>query len=182
MKKGISIILIYLLCSPGLFAETLYGLELAPAPMREAHLNHFMQLFKEFCLEQKSQQDATTNLLNSGRFRPAEGYEGTYEEFFEGLSYAVTPDPDVCTVDVLLEYQSGRLLFSPDGMRKKILGVAGYYLAESSREIADGPSAERVQTIEFHFHKGDTDRNKISLTYPLSDQDVYFMTLNYHYD
>jgi hypothetical protein len=181
MKKIILAMLVFAIFPQGVAAETLYGLELAPTPMREQHLNHFMQLFRDFCLGQQSQQTAKNNLLSSGRFRPAQGFEGVYEEYFDGLSYAVTPDPEFCTVDVLLEYQTGKLLFSQEAVKNGVTGLFKYRQSKSSIEFMDGPNAERVQTIVSDFQSADGIRNKIVLMYPTNNQDVFYMTLDYYF-
>lgn len=175
-------LLFILVSHHSLHAETLYGLELAPSTMRDRHLGHFMELFHNFCLGRKSQQAALENLLANNTFTPAEGYDGVYEKPVEGLSYAVTPDPDACTVDVLLEYEPGRLLFPLHAVQEAITRIADYQQRTPDLEkIEQGPDSEKVQIIESRYRKDDRHTKEIVLTYPVSNQDVFFMTLDYHY-
>jgi hypothetical protein len=182
MNKTLLVVLISLIFQRSLCAETLYGLELASAPMREKHLDHLMKLFHEFCLGKKSQQVATQNIINSDRFRPAKDFEGTYEEYFKGLSYAVTPDQDSCTVDVLLQYQPGILLLSLNEIQIAITQLTNFSHAQSLRKAEIGDNSESIQTIESHYLKNGTNANKIVLTYPTSYQDIFYMTINYYYE
>jgi hypothetical protein len=181
MKKLLLAAVLFLMLPQALVAETLYGLELAPESMRERHLNHYMELFQEFCVGRQSQQEVKKNLLSTGRFQPAEGYEGVYEEYFEGLSYAVTPDSDVCTVDVLLEHQAGKLLFSMDEVHKRIARQFNHRLDRNSNEVMDGPNGESVQTVVSYFRKDGVRGTKLRLMYPTDNQSVFYMTLDYYF-
>ncbi|HAD08368.1 MAG TPA: hypothetical protein DCF62_02695 [Porticoccaceae bacterium] len=182
MKKSLIVLLTMLAVPHGIYAEALYGLELAPSSMREKHLDHFMNLFRDQCFGQESQDAATQKVVNGRRFRPAKDFEGVYEEYFEGLSYAVSPNSDVCTVDVLLEYQSGKLLLSLEAVQKAIKKNTSYRLVNTLDKVEEGPNSESVQTIESHFKRDVKSTNAVVLTYPTSNQDVFYMTLSYHYE
>ncbi len=182
MKKTLLILAIIVCEAPGALAETLFGLELSPTSARKQHLDHFVSLFEEFCLGQKSQKSALKKLLDSKRFRPAEGYDKVYEEYFDGLSYAVTPDSDVCTVDVLLEHEQGKLLLALEEVQNSVFVSTSYHLFTEAKKTEEGPSSEEVLTVERTYHPEASDKNAIVLTYPTNHQNVFFMTLDYHYE
>ena len=181
MKKSLLLILVGFVFQQCAFAETLHGLELAPHEMRERHLKHLVELFEGYCLGKVSQQAAVKNLVSSGGLRPAKEYEGVYEEYYEGLNYAVTPDPDNCTVDVLLEYQTGRLLFSLEAVKAEIVRATSYSLVKNldKPEVVSG--SKKIMTVESHFQQEKTDKI-IVLTYPTSHQDEFYMTITYYYE
>lgn len=180
MKRTLLIIFLILYALPCASTETKYGLELAPSHFREKHLKHFMSLFHEFCFGQSSQMETKRNIISSNLFRPAPGFDGIYEKFFNEISYAVTPDENSCTVDVLLEYKSGKLLFSLDEVQAAIINKSDYLHQKSINTTEEGPNSEAVMTIESHFQNTNK-TNDIILTYPTSNQDVFYMTLDYNY-
>lgn len=183
MNKTLPAILLFLVMPFGALAETQQGLELAPQAMRQKHLDHFMDVYRQFCYERHSRETVKSLLLASGGFRPAEDFEGVFEEMFDGLSYAVTPDPEFCTVDVMLSYEEKRLLFSQQDIETAVGALPGNYrVVERTRETHEGPDGEQVRVEVSEFLRTGSDGNRILLVYPLSNQDVYYMTLDYYYE
>lgn len=182
MKKALLILVLTACYVQGSLAETLSSLEPSPIPVRERHLDHFISLFEQFCLDQNSQQSALKKLVDSKRFRPADGYEGVYEEYFDRLSYAVTPDQDACTVDVLLEHEEGKLLLALEEVQNAVLGSTHYQLFKEASKTEEGPNSEQVLTVERTYHLKGSEKKSIVLSYPTTHQNVFFMTLDYHYE
>lgn len=162
-------------------SENYNGLELAPSDFREHHLNHFIGLLDKFCIGQKSQKKATSHLLQTGGFESTEEYEDVYEQYFDGISYAVSPEPDYCTVDVMIEYEEGKLLFTLEDIRDGIETIANYELSESFDEVVDGLDSEKVLIKKQHFKNNGSSKNMLELEYPINHQNEYFMTLSYYY-
>ena len=85
MIKRLLPVLLFLFVPFGALAETQQGLELAPQAMRQKHLDHFMDVYRQFCYERHSRETVKSLLLASGVFRPAEDFEGVFEEMFDGI-------------------------------------------------------------------------------------------------
>lgn len=181
MKKIALLLLLNLVMQPAM-AASIYGLELAPQSKRENHLEHMFSLFEQFCLGQPSQEIARKNLEDSGRFELAKEYADVYEEHYESLSYAVSPDSDNCTVDVKLEYEKGRLLLSDEDVQRGMSQLAQYRLFKKEITTRAGDNAKQVLIAESTYYSDNKEKNKIELDYPLDNQDSYFMTLAYFYE
>lgn len=180
MKYTVSILLL-LLVSTNTYAETKHGLELAPLDKREYHLSTFISLFKEHCYRKDSPKTVINELSKSKEVSESKDYEGMYEVFHDGLSYAITAEPNKCVVDILLEYEPGKLLY---GLKEIISAIESFenHTIDVSKEITElGPSEERVLTSEITFTNSNQNTNKLVLTYPLDNQDVWYMTLSYQY-
>lgn len=164
-------------------AEPPSGYELAQSEMRQKHLDHFMQLYREFCFGRASMEDAESLIKKSRRFKPAKDFDGIYEEQFGNISYAITPDPEFCTVDVKLAYKEGRLLFSQSEMENAIASLPeyAYQVEKRLQEIHDGPAGEAVSVEMIEFYPAEARDNRILLIYPKNHQDVYYMTLDFNY-
>lgn len=162
-------------------AENYNGLELAPSEFRQRHLTHFVSLLEQYCIGQKSQKSATRQLLQAGGFESTEEYEDVYEQYYDGLSYAVSPESEYCTVDVMLEYEKGKLLFTLEEVRDKIETIGRYKLAASVEEYTDSYKSNKVLNIKQYYKKNGSSRNILELSYPIDHQDEYFMTISYYY-
>lgn len=180
MKRTVFVLLFILANSSYSAAETQYGLELAPQNMQQKHLAHFMELFQHYCVGKGSGDEVEKALLGSGVFRPAEGFEGIYEMYFEGISYAVTPANEVCTVDVMLEYEPGKLLFTMLKIISAISDQTGFFLRESEEKTEEGDNSADVLTVQSRFRSAEG-KEEVVLTYPTSNQGHFYMTLDYPY-
>ena len=148
-----------------------------------AYLNHFMELFSSYCYLKQNPEAVTTAVTADDRFFPSKTFFGVYEEMFENISYAVTPDPTCCTVDVMLQPDDRGLLFTMDEIQAAVEQLGTYAMSfsqEGTQRDAEGKEVKE-KYMEFLKNSNQVKENPIVLTYPLTRQDSYFMTLNYYY-
>lgn len=99
------------------------------------------------------------------------------------ISYGITPGPEACTADVLLEFEKGKMLMSLNDVHERIEKLRSYRLhkKEEKKEISGSDSEPFLIETRYYYPSG-SDQNLVMLTYPLSNQDNYYMTLDYLYD
>lgn len=140
-------------------------------------LSVFLSLHKQFC---ESDVDSRESLIAAlevdKRFKPADGFVGVFETKVNGISYAVSPEIDGCTTDVMVKNaKTGKLLFSYADMNKA-LSKKGYQVVGNETTRKDvGSDRKEVTILEKTFisPKGET----TNLDYPSDRPDKYFMTL-----
>lgn len=147
----------------------------APADINS--LSVFLTLHKQFCEKDFKNRDSLVKALEAdSRFRPAPGFMGVYETKVDGISYAVSPEVDGCTTDVMVQNKTtGELLFSYNEINQSLV-KSGYRVVgdESSRKDM-GSDNQEVTILEKTFvsPKGET----TNLDYPSDRPDQYYMTL-----
>jgi len=181
MKQSRIILLFFLVMQAVDAAESLYGLELAAPSLREQHRVHFVSLFRQYCVDSKSQAMAMQSLVNNRKFQATEEHEGVFEQYYAGISYAIAPDTESCTVDVMLALDGNRLLFTQNELIEEIGKIPGYRLYQSIEATESGIKADTVKVIKTTFTQNDSSENRLELVYPVEHQDEYFMTLSYYY-
>jgi len=140
-------------------------------------LSVFLSLHKQFCESDLDSRSALISALKADkRFKPAAGFVGVFETKVDGISYAVSPEVDGCTTDVMVKNaQTGKLLFSYADMNRA-LGKKGYQVVGNETTRKDvGSDRKEVTILERTFvsPKGET----TNLDYPADRPDQYFMTL-----
>ena len=181
MKKSLVILLCFIAMQSVVAQERLYGLELASPALREQHRMHFVSLLKQYCVDTQSQAKAMQALVKNKKFQSTEEHEEVFEQHFHGISYAVTPDIDSCTVDVMLALDGNKLLFSLNELNKEIEKITGYKIYQSIEATDSGIKSETVKVIKTTFIKNSSAINMLEMIYPIEHQDEYFMTLSFYY-
>lgn len=182
MKKFLVILLCFFAMQSVVAGESLYGLELASPALREQHRMHFVSLLKQYCVDTQSQIKAMQSLVKNKKFQSTEEHEEVFEQHYDGISYAVTPDIDSCTVDVMLALDGNKLLFSLNELIREIEKITGYKMYQSIEAIDSGIKSETVKIIKTTFRKNGSAINMLEMIYPIEHQDEYFMTLSYNYN
>jgi len=162
-------------------AESLYGLELAAPAIREQQRVHIIGLLKQYCIDTKTQAIAMQSLAGNKKFVPTEEHEDVFEQHHDGISYAIAPDDESCTVDVMLALDGDKLLFSLEGLITTIEKITGYRKYQSIEVTDSGIKSETVKVIKTTFRKNGAAKNRLEMVYPVEHQDEYFMTLSYYY-
>jgi hypothetical protein len=181
MKNPLIILLLCFAVQSVASAENLYGLELASPTMREQQRVHFVTLLKQYCVDTKSQAKAMKSLVRNKKFTPIEEHEDVFEQHYAGVSYAIAPDTESCTVDVMLARDGNKLLFSLDELITEIEKMTGFKKYQSSEVTESGIKSETVKVIKTTFRKSGSANNMLEMVYPIEHQDEFFMTLSYYY-
>ena len=140
-------------------------------------LSVFLSLHQQFCEKEFKSRDSLVKALEAdSRFRPAAGFMGVYETKVSGISYAVSPEVDGCTTDVMVQNKAtGELLFSYSDMNQALVKNGYRVVGDESTRKDMGSDNQEVTIMEKTFvsPKGET----TNLDYPSDRPDQYYMTL-----
>jgi len=141
------------------------------------NLSVFLSLHQQYCESEMSSRDALIAALEADqRFKPAAGFVGVFETKVGGISYAVSPEIDGCTTDVMVKNEkTGKLLFSYAEITSALTGK-GYRVVGNETTRKDVGSDKKEVTIlekTFISPKGET----TNLDYPADRPSKYYMTL-----
>lgn len=148
----------------------------SPTPVTNS-LSVFLSLHKQYCeSDMRSREALITALEQDKRFEPATGFVGVFETKVDGISYAVSPEVDGCTTDVMVKNEvTGQVLFSYAEMNKALTSK-GYQVVGNETTRKDVGSDRREVTIlekTFISPRGEV----TNLDYPADRPDKYYMTL-----
>ena len=149
----------------------------APAAVQTKSLSVFLSLHQQYCESDLNSRDALIAALEADqRFKPASGFVGVFETKVDGISYAVSPEIDGCTTDVMVKNEkTGKLLFSYADMNKALTGKGYQVVGNETRRKDVGSDRKEVTILEKTFisPKGET----TNLDYPADRPSKYYMTL-----
>lgn len=140
-------------------------------------LSVFLELHNQFCEKDFENRDSLVAALKSdSRFRPAPGFMGVYETSVNGISYAVSPEVDGCTTDVMVQHaDTGELLFSYEEMNEALANTGYSAIGEQTTRKDMGSDRQEVTIIETTYMSPTGE--KTNLDYPSDRPDQYYMTL-----
>ncbi|PID45299.1 MAG: hypothetical protein CSB47_09425 [Proteobacteria bacterium] len=147
------------------------------ASAKPSSLSTFLSLHEQFCEKEFKNRDALVQALEKDkRFRPAAGFMGVYETTINKISYAVSPEIDGCTTDVMVQNETtGKLLFSYDEVNAALINH-GYRVlgAETTRkDIGANRQEVTIRERTFMSPAGEV----TNLDYPSDRPDKYYTTL-----
>lgn len=140
-------------------------------------LGTFLSLHKQYCeSSHKTRESLVSALELDSRFKPAAGFNGVFEANIAGVSYAVSPEVDGCTTDVLVQNTStGQVLFSYDQINAALMKNGYSIVGEETSRKDVGRDQLEVTILEKTFV---SPANEITnLDYPADRKDQYYMTL-----
>ena len=140
-------------------------------------LGTFLGLHKQYCESSHKTRESLISALESDqRFKPAIGFSGVYEAEVNGVSYAVSPEVDGCTTDVLVQNAStGQLLFSYEQINSALVKNGYSIISEETTRKDVGKDQQEVTILEKTFV---SPSNEVTnLDYPADRKDQYYMTL-----
>ncbi|RVU83693.1 hypothetical protein EOL70_15310 [Leucothrix sargassi] len=143
----------------------------------DTELANFLGLHKQFCESEFKTRDALAQALESDkRFNAAQGYKGVYETNIAGVSYAVSPEVDGCTTDVLVQdATTGELLFSYEQINQALISKGYTIVGEETSRKDMGRDQNEIKILEKTFL---SPSNEVTnLDYPAERKDQYYMTL-----
>jgi hypothetical protein len=157
----------------GCGSETSEKLEMS----KSEYLSSFLKLHTDYCEKKFDNQDSLKSALSEdNRFTLAQGFDGVYETHINKVSFAVSPEADGCTTDVMIKNRvAGGVMFNFDDINKALLAKGYKDTGKMSKRKDIGTDQSEVTIIEKTYlsPKGEV----TTLDFPLDKQDKYYMTL-----
>ncbi len=144
------------------------------APVQK-HLSSFLSLHNQFCEKKYVSSDSLkVELSKAPALSLAKDFEGVYEVLISNISFAVSPEEDGCTTDVMLE-TNGKQLFSFDDINKALLANGYIETGEPVSRKDIGTDQSELTIIEKKYISPTGELT--TLDFPLEKMDKYYMTL-----
>ena len=136
------------------------------------HTNDFVGLFDQYCYSFKDKPNSAHKHLRQTGHVINPDYDA-YEILIDGIDYALPPQPEDCTTDVLLRHNK-RTLFTLDQIEKAL--SKKFHLtrigSRSFQDVALNNQNTQIQQRDYRDGLGHSYR----LLYPSDNQDSYYMT------
>lgn len=148
----------------------------ASASTDKPHLNTFLDLHNQYCEKKYDDQATLTKTLEvAPELSLAKDFNGVYEVHKKGISYAVSPEEDGCTTDVMILTPEKKELFSFEDINKALLNAGYVETGEpvSRKDIGTDQSELTIIEKKYISPKGEI----TVLDFPLEKKDKYYMTL-----
>lgn len=153
-------------CGEKIAAET--------APVQK-HLDSFLSLHNQFCEKKYASSDSLKIVLEKApALKPAKDFEGVYEVLISDISFAVSPEEDGCTTDVMLQ-SHGKQLFTFEAINKALIGSGYIETGEPVSRKDIGTDQSELTIIEKKYISPEGELT--TLDFPLEKMDKYYMTL-----
>jgi len=139
------------------------------------YLTTFLSLHNKFC-EKKylSSNSLMQTLKTASALKPADNFEGVYEVTIDEISFAVSPEEDGCTTDVMLK-GNNKLLFTFEDINEALI-KKGYIETGKLVSRTDlGIDQSELTIIEKKYISPSGEVTV--LNFPLEKKDKYYMTL-----
>ncbi len=157
----------------GCGSETSEKLEMS----KSEYLSTFLDLHTDYCEKKFENEDSLKTALSADkRFKLAEGFDGVYETHINKISFAVSPETDGCTTDVMIKNRiAGGVMFNFEDINKALISKGYKDTGKMAKRKDVGTDQSEVTIIEKTYlsPKGEI----TTLDYPLDKQDKYYMTL-----
>jgi len=139
------------------------------------HLITFLSLHSQFCEQKYSSSESLKDVLaDSETLSLAKDYEGVYEVLVGDISFAVSPEDDGCTTDVMVQ-REGNQLFSFEDINQALI-QSGYIETSDPVSRKDrGTDQSELTVIEKKYISPNGEVT--TLDFPLEKKDKYYMTL-----
>jgi len=140
------------------------------------HLSAFLDLHKEYCEKKYDNPDTLKlSLSKEDKLELAKDFSGVYEVFVDKVSFAISPEEDGCTTDVMVMTEPDKELFSFDEINTAL--IEGGYIstgdAKSRKDMGTDQSEVMVIQKKYISPQGEL----TTLDFPLNKKDKYYMTL-----
>ncbi len=141
----------------------------------QQYLTAFMSLHNQYCEKKYASSENLKRILDGAtNLKPAKNFEGVYEILINNVSFAVSPEEEGCTTDVML--QSGdKELFSFEDINKALLSQGYIETGEpkSGKDIGIDQTELMVIQKKYISPGGEV----TTLDFPLEKKNKYYMTL-----
>ncbi|MCK5903194.1 MAG: hypothetical protein KAG28_08580 [Cocleimonas sp.] len=145
---------------------------------KSMYLSTFLELHQDYCEKKFKTQNSLKIALNKDqRFSLAQGFDGVYETHINKISFAISPETDGCTTDVMIKNRiAGGVMFNFEDINKALL-LKGYKdlgkMAKRKKDVGTDQSEVTIMEKTYLSPKGEM----TTLDFPLDKQDKYYMTL-----
>ena len=141
----------------------------------QKHLDSFLSLHNQFCEKKyNSSVSLKTELEKAPRLKLAKDFEGVYEVLISDVSFAVSPEEDGCTTDVMLQ-SDGKQLFTFEDINKALISNGYIETGEPVSRKDIGTDQSELTIIEKKYISPTGELT--TLDFPLEKMDKYYMTL-----
>jgi len=176
MKKAIPILV---LCTAAILTTMFLNgcgkKEIAENVVVQEHLTSFLSLHNQFCEKKYNSSDSLRKELEvDPTLQPAKDFEGVYEVLISDVSFAVSPEEDGCTTDVMLQ-SKGKQLFTFDDINKALISSGYIETGEAISRKDIGTDQTELTIIEKKYISPTGELT--TLDFPLEKMDKYYMTL-----
>jgi len=141
----------------------------------QKHLASFLSLHNQFCEKKYNSSDSLVNELEKAPIlKLAKDFEGVYEVLISDISFAVSPEEDGCTTDVMLQ-SDGKQLFTFEDINKALISNGYIETGEPVSRKDIGTDQSELTIIEKKYISPTGELT--TLDFPLENMDKYYMTL-----
>ncbi len=148
----------------------------AAPKVQETHLSTFLDLHNQYCEKKyKSKESLEKTLKVSPQLSVAKDFQGVYEAMVNGVSFAVSPEEDGCTTDVMIQTEDKKQLFTFEEINKALIenGYVETGDPVTRKDIGTDQTELTIIQKKYVSPKGEI----TTLDYPLEKKDKYYMTL-----
>ena len=142
----------------------------------QPHLSTFLSLHNQYCEKKYETPESLQKSLDvAPELSPAKGFKGVYEVHVNGISFAVSPEEDGCTTDVMVQTNDNKELFNFEDINKALLNIGYVETGDPVSRKDLGTDQTELTIIEKKYisPKGEI----TTLDFPLEKKDKYYMTL-----
>lgn len=150
----------------------------ASAKTNEAlpHLQTFLSLHNQYCEKKYETPELLQKSLDvAPELSPAKDFKGVYEVHVNGISFAVSPEEDGCTTDVMVQTEDNKQLFSFEDINEALLEVGYVETGEPVSRKDLGTDQTELTIIEKKYISPAGEIT--TLDFPLEKKNKYYMTL-----
>jgi len=141
----------------------------------QKHLVSFLSLHNQFCEKKYNSSDSLKKELETApTLQLAKDFEGVYEVLISDISFAVSPEEDGCTTDVMLQ-SDGKQLFTFEDINKALISSGYIETGEPVSRKDIGTDQSELTIIEKKYISPTGELT--TLDFPLEKMDKYYMTL-----
>lgn len=141
----------------------------------QKHLSTFLSLHNQFCEKKYTSSDSLkVELAKSPKLSLAKNFEGVYEVVVGKISFAVSPEEDGCTTDVMVQ-DGEKQLFSFEDINKALIDSGYVETGDAVSRKDRGTDQTELTVIEKRYISPSGEIT--TLDFPLEKKDKYYMTL-----
>lgn len=140
------------------------------------HLDTFLTLHNKYCEKKFESRDMLKQALDKdANFKLANGFEGVYETHVDNISFAVSPEDDGCTTDVMVKNGENDPLFHFEDINNALISKGYKDTGKQTSRLDIGTDQSELTIIEKTYISPNGEIT--TLDFPLEKMDKYYMTL-----
>ncbi len=146
-------------------------------PVSQKYLQTFLSLHHKFCEKHYESREVLKQAIeNDSSFKQAKGFEGVYETLVDNVSFAVSPEDDGCTTDVMVQNDDKSApMFRFEDINRALLAKGYKETGKQTSRKDVGTDQSELTIIEKTYISPSGEIT--TLDFPLEKMDKYYMTL-----